>query len=177
MTTRRAAAVASGSGRAALTGRKTLVARRAQNDPFVDMDVRNRDAALVLYGRDEESRARLLAQYQVRYLLWTAEWITSEYYQDPQQGFAYLDPLLYFRNEAYDRELERAGVRIINFYGWVDPALRGPEYPRFELTLVAPDNYRSLDRPWAVGLDPYLEKVWSHELQGREVAVLYAVKP
>jgi hypothetical protein len=162
---------------AALTGRKTVVARRAQNDPFVDMDVRNRDAALMLYGSDEEARSRLLRQYGVRYLLWTPQWIPSEYYKDPKLGFAYMDPLLYFRNDAYDRALERAGVQIINFYGWVDPALRGPEYPRFELTLVSPDNYRSLERPWREALDAHIEKVWSYEEQGRETAVLYAVKP
>jgi hypothetical protein len=161
---------------AALTGRKTVVARRAQNDPFVDMDVRNRDAALMLYGRDEEARARLLRQYGVRYVLWMTEWIQSEYYRDPQQGFAYLDPLLYFRDDAYDRTLERAGVKIINFYGWVDPALRGPEYPRFELTLVSPDNYRSLERPWCEALDAHLEKAWEYQEQGQETAVIYTVK-
>jgi len=161
---------------AALTGRKTVVARRAQNDPFVNMDVRNRDAALMLYGRDEEARVRLLRHYGVRYVLWMTEWIQSEYYRDPQQGFAYLDPLLYFRDEAYDRTLERAGVKIINFYGWVDPALRGPEYPRFELTLVSPDNYRSIERPWCDALDSHLEKAWSYQEQGKETAVIYVVK-
>ena len=88
-----------------------------------------------------------------------------------------MDPLLYFRNESYDRELERAGVKLINFYGWVDPALRGPEYARFELSLVGPANYRSAERPWRAALDARLEKAWSYEDQGREVAVLYAVKP
>jgi hypothetical protein len=162
---------------AALTGRKTVVTRRAQNDPFVDMDVRNRDAGLMLYGRDEEARSRLLRQYGVRYVLWMPEWITSEYYRDPQQGFAYVDPLLYFRRDEYDRALEGAGVKIINFYGWVDPALRGPEYPRFELTLVSPDNYRSTERPWCEALDLHLEKVWAYQEQGNDVVVLYAVKP
>jgi len=113
----------------------------------------------------------------VRYLLWTEQWIPSEYEQDPKLGTAYMDPLLYFRNEAYDRELVGAGVKIVNFYGWVDPALRGPEYPRFELTLVSPDNYRSIERPWREGLDAHIEKVWYFQEQGRETAVLYAVKP
>ena len=162
---------------AALTGRKTMVTRRAQNDPFVDMDVRNRDAALVLYGSDDAARERLLAQYGVRYVLWSEQWIPSEYWQDPQRGVAYVDPLLYFRNEAWDAELTRAGVRLLHHHGWVDPALRGPEYARFELTLIGPENYRSPERPWREALDARLEKVWSHVDQGREVAVLYAVKP
>jgi hypothetical protein len=162
---------------AALTGRKTVVARRAQNDPFVDMDVRNRDAALMLYGNDEAARGRLLRQYGVRYLLWTESWVASEYQEDPQLGMSYVDPLLYFRNESYDRELERAGVKLIHHFGWVDPALRGPEYARFELTLVAPANYRSPERPWTGVLDARLAKVWSFEDQGREIAVLYAVTP
>ena len=162
---------------AALTGRKTVVARRAQNDPFVDMDVRNRDAALMLYGNDEQARERLLRQYGVRYLLWTESWVPSEYMQDPQQGTTYIDPLLYFRNEAYDRELGRAGVKFMHHFGWVDPALRGPEYAQFELTLITPDNYRSAERPWNPGLDARLAKVWSFEDQGREVAALYSVAP
>jgi hypothetical protein len=160
----------------ALTGRKTMVTRRAQNDPFVDMDVRNRDAALVLYGSDDAARERLLRQYGVRYVLWTDQWIPSEYWQDPRQGVSYVDPLLYFRNEAWDDQLTRAGVKLTHHYGWVDPALRGPEYARFELTLIGPENYRSRERPWREALDARLEKVWSHEDQGREVAVLYAVR-
>jgi hypothetical protein len=160
----------------ALTGRKAVVARRAQNDPFADMDVRNRDAALMLYGRDEEARRRLLRQYGVRYLFWMEPWIDLEYRREAQ-GLAYMDPLLYFRNPAYDDELTRAGVETFNFYGWVDPTLRGPEYPRFELTLVGPGNYRSPERPWREGLDSHLEKVWRYEVEGREVAALYAVRP
>ena len=162
---------------AALTGRKTVVSRRAQNDPFVDMDVRNRDAALMLYGRDEEARTRLLRHYGVRYLLWLEQWMSSEYIEDPKMGVAYVDPLLYFRNQAYDDELAHAGVRLVHHYGWVDPALRGPEYARFELTLIGPENYRSRERPWTEALDARLTKVWSYADQGREVAVLYAVAP
>jgi hypothetical protein len=33
---------------------------------------------------------------------------------------------------------------------------------------VTPDNYRSLSRPWAAGLDRYLKEVW-HYREGGEI--------
>lgn len=161
----------------ALTGRKVMVTRRAQNDAFIDMDVRNRDAALILYGGDDAQRNRLLAEYRVRYLLWTAEWPSTEFYVDERGRVVdYDDPLLYFENAAYDAELERAGVRFTHQLGWVDPALRGPNYRKFPLTIVTPDNYTRADRPWRPQLDASLEPVWSHEDGGRTIAALYRVR-
>ncbi len=161
----------------ALTGRKVMTTRRAQNDAFIDMDARNRDAALILYGRDAERRRRLLAGYRVGYVLWTAEWPSTEFYRDERGNVTdYDDPLLYFENPAYDAELERAGVRFTHRTGWVDPTLRGPRYAKFPLTIVTPDNYARPDRPWVPNLDASLERVWSHEEGGQTVAALYRVR-
>src|SRR5262245_2817358 len=85
----------------ALTGRKTVVTRRAHTDPYLDMDARNRDAALILYGSDDAARRRLLREYDVRYLFWTGQWIESEFERDPA-GVKALDPLFYFANAATD---------------------------------------------------------------------------
>ncbi|HEV2106617.1 MAG TPA: hypothetical protein VGU27_12890, partial [Candidatus Eisenbacteria bacterium] len=79
----------------ALTGRKCVVTRRAQNDAFADMDARNRDAALILYGRDDALRRRLLARWRVDYLLWTTDWAPLEYRPGAGAG-GYLDPLFWF---------------------------------------------------------------------------------
>jgi hypothetical protein len=161
----------------ALTGRKVVVTRRAQNDAFIDMDVRNKDAALILYGGDPALRRRLLDRYRVRYLLWTDEWPSTEYYFDASgQVRDYDDPLLYFENAAYDRELTEAGVRWRHLVGWVDPMLRGERHPRFPLTLVTPDNYTRPDRPWQPDLDALLEPVWTYREGDRVIAALYRIR-
>jgi hypothetical protein len=153
----------------ALTGRKALVTRRAQNDAFVDMDERNRDAALILYGRDDAQRRRLLARWNVGYVLWTTDWVPTEYRKDPNGGTLMIDPLLYFANPDYDAQLRRAGVELFSANTWVDPALQGPGYPTFDLTLISPTNYERWNHPWRNDLDPLLEQVWSFSEGGSPI--------
>ena len=160
----------------ALTGRKTLVTRRAQNDPFLDMDERNRDAALILYGHDDVKRRTLLARWRVRYVLWTTDWTDSEYPKDAAGNELVGDPLLYFPNSSYDEELLDAGVRVHGAYTWVDPAMRWPDVPKFDLTLILPENYEKRSRPWRTGLDPLLEQVWSYARGDSVVAAVYRVR-
>jgi hypothetical protein len=161
----------------ALTGRKCLVTRRAQNDAFVDMDERNRDAALILYGRDDGLRRARLRRWGVGYLLWTDGWTLSEWQPDAQGRSFRVDPLLWFRNDSAAAALARAGVHTSDDYGWVDPALRGDEYQAFDLTCVTASNYESAGHPWRRELDPLLEEVWTYREQGRRTAALYRVKP
>jgi hypothetical protein len=67
-------------------------------------------------------------------------------------------------------------VALLHVHGWVDPTMRGPDYQKFDLTLVSPENYQRPDRPWRPGLDPLLEEVWSAREDGRQVVVLYRVR-
>jgi hypothetical protein len=157
----------------ALTGRQVLVTRRAQNDAFVDMDERNRDAALILYGNDGALRRRLLQRWNIRYLLWSTDWEEGEYQRDAQGKAHYSDPLMFFYNPAYESELQRAGVTTVTDYLWVDPFLRGDEYPRFDLTLVTPDNYQAPDHPWRPALDSLMREVWSTSYDGRKIVAVY----
>jgi hypothetical protein len=159
----------------ALTGRKTVVTRRAHTDPYLDMDARNRDAALILYGSDDAARRRLLREYDVRYVLWTGQWTDSEFQRDPA-GVKALDPLFYFADATTDSLLTSAGVDLAHVHGWVDPAMRGPEFPQFDLTMISPRNYTRPDRPWSPALDPMLEEVWSYREGGAPIAALYRVR-
>jgi hypothetical protein len=162
---------------AALTGRKVLTTRRAQNDAFLDMDARNQDAALILYGNDPGLRRRRLDAYQVKYLFWTDEWPSTEFYVDGTgRVLDYDDPLLWFTNPDRERALANAGVRFVHREGWVDPMLRGERYPRFPLTIVTPDNYARRERPWSPDLDRLLGRVWSYDEGGRTIAALYRVR-
>jgi hypothetical protein len=163
-------------GWSALTGRQAFVSRRAQNDPFLDLDVRNKDAAIILYGGDDAMRAERLKRWKIDYLLWSTDWSGLEFNHDAQGNTGMVDPLFYFARPAYDAELQRAGVAFIPAHGWVDPYLRGPEFPTFDLTVVAMKNYVSPEHPWSRTLDPWLEPVWSYREGGRVVAALYRVR-
>jgi hypothetical protein len=161
---------------AALTGRKTLVTRRAQNDGFLDMDERNRDAALILYGRDDQLRRERLARWHVRWVLWTSDWVPTEYVAVDSTRISKVDPLLWFSDAERDSSAARAGVGLVHLNSWVDPAMQFPEIPRFELTLVGPQNYERPERPWRPALDALLEEAWSYEHDGRRLATLYRVR-
>lgn len=161
---------------AGLTGRKTLVTRRAQNDGFLDMDVRNRDAAVILYGDDDPLRRELLRRWRVRWLLWTSDWVSGDFGMLDSTRFYKVDPLFWFRDAAHDDAAMRAGVKLIRLNDWVDPAMQSPLIPRFEMSLVSPLNYQRPDRPWRPALDTLLEEAWTHEEQGRRVATLYRVR-
>src|SRR5262249_37700124 len=124
----------------ALTGRKTVVTRRAHVDPYLDMDARNRDAALILYGHDDAARRRLIGTYGVRYVFWTAQWVESEF-QRSAAGVKSLDPLFTFADPATDSVLTAAGVQLLHAHGWVDPAMRGEDFPKYDLSIVSPANY------------------------------------
>jgi len=160
----------------AMTGRRTVVTRRSQHDAFMDMDVRNRDAALMLYGHDDTLRTRLLDRYDVRYLFWASNWFASEYQVTPSGDTASFDPFFYFRNDEHDEALRRAGIEFTHVYGWVDPALRGDDYPRFDLSVVTPHNYAFAWRPWRDDLDRRLEPVWAYPDANRPQLALFRVR-
>jgi hypothetical protein len=153
-----------------------MVTRRGQNDAFIDMDSRNRDAALILYGYDDSLRTRLLGRYRIKYVFWANNWARTEFNTTASGDTTENDALFYFRNPADDARLEAAGVRFAHVYGWVDPFLRGPDYPRFDLTVVMPENYERPDQPWRDDLAWRLERVWSFPARPPYRAVLYRLR-
>lgn len=161
----------------AMTGRKTVVTRRGQNDAFIDMDVRNRDAALMLYGRDDSLRLALVRQYRVKYLFWASNWFNSEFGVRAPGDTVMYDPFFYFRNGAYDEALQRAGVDFYHDRTWVDPALRGDDYPRYDLTILTPRNYESFAHPWRASFDAHLEIAWAYPDSGPKRLAVLRVKP
>jgi hypothetical protein len=161
---------------AALTGRKTLVSRRAQNDAFLDLDERNADAAVILYGHDDRLRRERLARWHVRWLLWTSDWADGEYVIRGRLKIATIDPLCWFSDSTRDRAAASAGISLAHANTWVDPALQAPDIPRFDLTQVTEENYTRPDRPWTPALDPLLEEVWSYDDEGHRLATLYRVR-
>jgi hypothetical protein len=51
----------------ALTGRKVVFMRRTHASPYVDVDERIADSAVILYGDDDAKRRELLSKYHVSY--------------------------------------------------------------------------------------------------------------
>lgn len=59
----------------ALTGRKIVHMRRTHASPFVDVNERIADSAVILYGDNDEKRKELIGKYKIRY-----------YYEDIQSS-------------------------------------------------------------------------------------------
>ncbi len=160
----------------ALSGRKLVSVRRAQNDPFVDMDPREIDHAIILYGNNDAMRKALLEKYSIDYLYWDQYWFQSEYTFDSSgQIVGSFDPLIVFDTEANRRSLNKYGIQYVPQHTWVDPALRGDEYRTFDLLLISPQNYRNFATPWTTGLDKYLTEVWRYDGDGQVLSKVYKV--
>jgi|TARA_Y100000310_G_scaffold290194_1_gene317192 hypothetical protein len=161
----------------AFSGRKLISVRRAQNDPFIDMDSREIDHAIILYGTDDVVRRNLLEKYSVDYLYWDQYWFQSEYtFDNSGKVVGSFDPLIVFDSEENRRILNKNGVQYFPQHTWVDPALRGDEYRTFDLLLISPGNYRSFSTPWSSGLDKYLTEVWRYDGEGNVLGKIYKVK-
>jgi len=162
----------------ALTGAKLLTTRRAQSDPFMDMDSRVLAAAIILYGNDTNEKIDLIKKYKIKYLYWDYYWVQSEYHFDDQgRLIGWFDPLILSDTLENRKVLKRYNISYFQQYTWVDPALRGSDkYKKFDLLFISPRNYRSFDRPWKSDLDKYLEEVWNYTYQGQKIAVLYRIE-
>lgn len=159
----------------ALTGRKLVNGRRAQNDPFEDMDRREMESAVILYGNNTETKKELIKKYSIKYLYWDYYWINTEYHFDQEGKISgWFDPLISI-NQTYINLLKQNNVsyKIQNTY--VDPALKSQYHPTFDLIFITPNNYRNAITPWKEDLDKYLEEVWSYEQEGQKIAVLYKI--
>ncbi|MGV8140994.1 MAG: hypothetical protein ACP5NW_00980 [Candidatus Woesearchaeota archaeon] len=160
-----------------LTGRKLVVSRRAHNDAFINMDERELDAAIILYGNDTQKRIELIKKYDIKYLYWDYYWIQSEYYFNEQgQVTGWFDPLTLFYSIENEVELKDNNVTYSIYNTWLDPALKGDAFPKLDLIFISPNNYHNETHPWKPDLDKYLEKVWHYQYQNQEIAVLYRIK-
>jgi hypothetical protein len=160
----------------ALSGRKLLVARRAHNDPFLDLDPREMAAAIILYGNNTKLKKELIQKYDIKYLYWDYYWIQSEYYFDNAgQITGWFDPLILFYSKEYEQILKANGIKYFIETTWVDPALKGESYKKFKLIFISPQNYHNFTHPWDPDLDKYLIEVWSYEQKGQKIARLFEI--
>jgi hypothetical protein len=137
----------------ALTGRKVLSYRRAHSSPYIDMNARMADQAVIVYGTDAAETSALLKKYEVKYLLWTGTWITNEFSFDQQGKFVgFFDPLDVPDNASNKAYWDAHGVKYLNQTMSLDPAARAgfPTYPMliaipYKMDMQAPYNPQLLD--------------------------------
>jgi len=103
----------------AVSGRKCVTVRRTHSNYFVDVEKRQADAMVMLYGTDKEQVKSLLKEYNVEYLL--------------------LDPYLFSGISKvlpkYADYLKQAGVQFTEGRERLDPAL--PQARVFDLLFVS----------------------------------------
>jgi hypothetical protein len=162
----------------ALSGRKVIANRRAQMDPYFDFDKTQLAAAIILYGNNTEERVRLLKEMNISYVLYSRDWIMTEWHFDDKGNvIGMFDPLLLFNTEENRKSLERYGIKYVAINTWVDPALKGPEFKKLDVLIITPDNYEiSTEGVWKKDLYNYLTPIWTHfEPSTGEYFILYKV--
>ncbi len=160
-----------------LTGRKLVVTRRAQNSPFLDFDQRQADAAIILYGTNNEKREELLKKYGVKYLYWNYKWIETEYYfnKDTMKIEMAFDPLTVMDKSEWRGYFDTYGVPYKPAHDWLDPAAVGEGHEKLDLLRVLPSYYNFV-QPWQLDLTVNnLEEVWRYEENGTIMANIYKV--
>ncbi len=154
----------------AITGRKVVSIRWAHlNNPYIRVWERDRDAAIILYGKDEGLREELLRAYNASYLYWDPNWIPSEWQWDGNQLYP-SDPFVVFPYPEDQALLDRAQVPYIRAKFWLDPSQRGPFVRKFDALFILP-NYTSPTQPWDSSLNKHLRLLYSTNYN-----VLYAIQ-
>ncbi|MFA5077222.1 MAG: glycosyltransferase family 39 protein [Candidatus Micrarchaeia archaeon] len=163
----------------AFSGRKLVVNRWAhQNNQYLDMPGRDRDAAVMLYGKNASMSVALMKSYEVKYVFWHAYWYNSEFIFDSSgKPVDWYDPLITMNTDANRKMLDENGVKYREMKFWLDPSGRSSDIRKYDILQVSYENYDfSGNGPWNDGLDQYLEEVWSYEENGQKYAALYKVK-
>lgn len=133
-----------------LTGRKIVTERRTHYNPYVDMNERLADSAIILYGNNSEKTLELLKKYNISYLYWDINWL---YDQNNQGGFAYREPLLTL--PKYADYLKEYGVNYTRTKTYLDPAWV-ENYPKYDMLAVVPAT-TDVFAPWSKTLAKHLK--------------------
>ncbi len=158
-----------------LTGRKEVIGRRAHNSMFLNMDERQADAAIVLYGNDSEERKKLLKEYSVDYLYWDYYWFQSEYHFDNTGEItSWFDPIAFLDTPEYEKLVKKYNLSFFKQHTWLDPTVKSPSMKQFDLIFILPYQF-NLTHPWHPDLDNYLEEVWDYKQNNQVISRIYKI--
>lgn len=159
-----------------LSGIKCMLYRRGHSSQFDDLDRIYLDAAIILYGNDTNKKLELIKKYNISYLYWDVNWISTEYYFDNQGRITgWFDPITILYTPEREAELKKYNISYFIQETWLDPAFRSDKFKKFKIIFVSPQNYRSFERPWKEDLDKYLEEVWNYSEDGQTIARLWKI--
>ncbi len=144
-----------------LTGRKLVIDRRTHSNPYVDIDERISDAAVMLYGNNEEKTLQLLKVYNVSYLYWDANWMT----------IAANEPSM--AQPKYKDYLDEYGVKYQQVTTYLDPAW-SERYKRYNMLAVMPASNNPM-QPWSDVLQKHLKLVKAVDIDGEAAYRIYEI--
>ncbi len=144
-----------------LTGRKLVVERRTHSNPYVDIDERLADAAVMLYGNNEEKTLQLLKAYNVSYLYWDGIW----------PSIAANEPTMV--QPKYKEYLDKYGVKYQQVTAYLDPAW-SERYKRYSMLMVSPAKNDPM-QPWSDELNKHLTLVKAIDIEGRAAYRIYKI--
>lgn len=160
----------------ALSGKDLVASRRAHNDPFVNFDKYQLDAAIMLYGNNLETKKQLFKKYDVKYLYVDGGWPSTEWMIQNGNIVSYSDPLLMFYSLEKEQILSENEIKYLKIKGWVDPSVRGINAKTYDLIIISPENYNWTGKgPWKDDIDPFLNDAWDYEVNGQLSAALFKV--
>jgi len=161
-----------------LSGRKLVTNRWSQqNNPYIDFAQRDLDAAILLYSNNTKKIKELIKKYNISYFYWDYYWVNSEFtFNNKGEIVNIFDPLIVFNEKKYKDELDKHNIKYFQLNWWVDPAIKGKNFPKYDILIISPENYRNSTHPWSYAFDKYIEEVWNFTKNGNKMAALYRIK-
>jgi len=152
-----------------------LSIRRNQHPLTSEVDQRELDLAIILYGNSSDKRAELLKQYDIDYLYWDYFWIQSEFrFDDAGKLVNLFDPILIIRTPEREALLKKYNISYSNENMVVDSSKRDRnDIKKFDVLLVYPNNWSN--EPWHPDLNNFLEEVWVLQEGGTKYARLLKI--
>lgn len=144
-----------------MTTRKLMVSRRTHFSPYIDINQRIADAAVILYGNNSQKSGELLRKYNISYVYWDANW------------------LYFFQNEPsltdvkYENYLKENGVQFQKIETYLDPAW-SKYYPKAFVLAIIPNINQT--QPWTNQLNSRLTLEKTFYYGQEEFARIYKIE-
>lgn len=142
-----------------LTGRKVMIFRRTHFSPYLDINKRIADAAVILYGNDSKKSLELLRKYNVSYIYWDANWMYFAYFDNTRIH----EPLMTSLN--YADYLSQYDVKFMRINWYLDPAWT-PESRRFDVLAIYPTKW-DIIQPWSDEFNQHLTLLKTFEIDNK----------
>ena len=143
-----------------MTTRKIMTSRRTHFSPYIDVDARIADAAVILYGNNSAKSSELLKKYNVSYLFWDANWL---YFAQNEPSMA---------DKKYESYFIENGVTYQRAQTYLDPAW-SKYHPKADVVAAMPNMNQT--QPWTSQLSSRLKLVKIFYYNGAEFAKIFAI--